>query len=217
MGEVLEMKRKVRVSVNRFGHVFSVEYRAGRTPQSSDPQAALQVDGRLLAWLEIGYHESAWSEIHLDLSDDHILVTPAMLGIVNATDDLTDHRFLSEAEEYVMGLLNEALAKKLAEPFEETEETEEDDEGDEPLSPMERGMRVLTVWHNHGRDEEQLPELVAIEVYSALEEASGAIAIALDTSQEEVPREQCGNLIRELMASTLEAWHEGAETEEEES
>lgn len=213
MGDVVEMKREVKVQVNRFGHLFGLAYRAGRTPALSDPQAAVYLDGKFFAWAAVAFHMDRWSEIFVDLDEETILVSPEMLGITASSEDEADQRFILDTEEYVMRLLNEALAAALN----KGSDPEVDEGASEPvpdprnLHPRTRGLRAVEVWHNHGKDEEQLPDLIAIEVYDAIEGMGLSLAEALDEIDDSVPREECGNLVRALVEDTLQAWHRGEE------
>lgn len=202
---VVEMKRKIAVSVNRFGQVFSIEYRAGVSPKSSDPQAALYVNGAFLAWAPVVFHDPAdWSEVSLDIADAHTLLSYSMLGMPSGGGDLADTRFISEAEEYVMNLLRDGLAKRLTDTPPEAGAPEEEQE--EPtLSPYDRGRRAVAVWHNHGKNEEQLPELIAIEIFDALDEMGVGLGAMLD--EEKIPRKRCGSAVREVVAEALSGWH----------
>jgi len=209
MGDVVEMKRKVRAQVARFGHTFRAEYQAGGHPSQADPQAALYVDGAFFAWLAVGFHVLDWKALYLDLDDDHVLVPPDMVGMSPTTEDTKDHRFLLEAEDYILALLTEGLVRALG-----ASETG----GEEPqgtvdprnLHPRERASRAVAIWHDHGKDEERLPDLIAIEIYDALDGMGMTLADAVDEHIEEGgERTECGDLIRALVDDTLQAWRGG--------
>lgn len=206
MGEVVAMQRKINVAVSRFGRVFELEFKAGPNPRACEPAAALSVDGAFLAWCAISFHDpDDWDEVHVALADDHRLLNPGDLGISEATEDEMDFHFLAEAEDYVMGLLNEGLAQKLADTAREPG-AEPEEEDDAPLmSPHARGKRVVDVWHNHGKQENQLPELIGIEIYDALQSMGLALGDLLDADPE-IPREQCGTFVREMTSEALDSW-----------
>jgi hypothetical protein len=206
MGEVVKMGRKVSAQVNRFGHVFSVEYRAGKSPTRTNPEAAIQVDGKFFAWLTVSFDEWKWSGINVELTQDLVLVTPEMVGAPPSSEVVSDHRFLLEAEEYILALLNTELASKLSaldEPVPEAPVGSVQDP--RSLSPWDRGLRVAQCWHDEGKVEDSLPSLVTIEIFDALEAQGAAIADSLDDSKD-VPREECGNVIRVLVDDTLATW-----------
>jgi len=209
MGDLVAMQRKINVSVSRFGRVFALEWKAGRTPRMCEPAATLTVNGEFLAWCAIAFHDpDDWSEVYVSLSDDYRLLHPNDLGISESTEDDMDFHFLAEAEDYVMGLINEALAQKLSDTAREPgAEDEEPSEENDPLAltPLDRGKRVVSVWHNHGERKDQLPDLISIELYDALQCVGLALGDVLDADQG-VPRDQCGAHVRETVAEALETW-----------
>lgn len=211
VGEVLEMKRKIDASVFRFGKVFRAEMQVGPTPESCDPHASLTIDGNFLCWCSVGFHEDDWSEVYLDLSNEHRLLDPSDLGISDTTEDQLDFRFLAEAEEYILVLLNEGLARKLV-----TTATEPNEEPEAPektfLTPIQRGARVVRVWHNHGQSIDQLPELVSIEIFDALQHMGESLGELLDDNPD-VERGLCGNLVRAAVSDTLAEWRDGSEVD----
>lgn len=207
MGEVVAMQRKINVAVSRFGRVFELEFKAGPTPGACAPAAALSVDGAFLAWCAITFHDpDDWEEVHTALSDEHRLLNPSDLGISDVTEDEMDFHFLAEAEEYVMGLLNEALASKLSdtarEPGVEPVESADDSLA---MTPHDRGRRVVEIWHNHGKNEGQLSELMGIEIYDALQNMGLALGELLD-GDPEIPRERCGEFVRAMTSEALDTW-----------
>lgn len=208
MGEIVEMKREIKVQVNRFGHLFGLSYRAGINPQSSDPQAAICIDGTFCMWAPIAYNAPKWSEIYVDTDQEHVLITPEMLGISATSEDPSDHRFLLDAEEYVLSLLNDQLIAVLDRTA--TEDPQEDSSAPGVLHPRVRGLRVVENWHNHGRVEEQLPDLITIEICDAMDTLGRTLAEVLDES-DEVPRSECGNFIRAVLEETFQTWHRGDE------
>ena len=211
MGDVLEMRRKVEASVRRFGHHYKVEYRAGRNPSLTDPQAALYVDGAFFAWLSVGFHAHEWEGLYLDLDEDHVLVTPDVMGMSPTTEDTKDHRFLLETEEYIVSLLTGALVCVLADSAEvdEGEPTEVPDP--RGLSPYERGCRVVSFWHDHGKDEAQLPALIAVEIYDAVEGTGLMLADALGEFMMDLAngREDGSGFIQAMTEDLLQGWHGG--------
>lgn len=204
MGDVLEMRCKVGVEVHRFGHHFRVEYRAGRHPSQADPQAALDIDGAFYAWLSVGFHALDWKALYLDLDNDRVLIQPEMVGMSPTTEDTKDHRFLLEAEEYVLALLTEGLVRALG-ASETAEERTQEVPDPRNIHPHERASRAVAVWHDHGKDAKRLPDLIAIEICDALEGMGMTIADALD-EDEDVPREECGDAVRNLIEETLQMW-----------
>ena len=212
MGEVVKLGRKVSARVNRFGHIFSVEYKAGRSTTRTNPQAALSIDGQFFAWLTVAFDGPRWEDINIELAQELVLVRPEMVGAPPATEGVEDHRFLIEAEDYIIGLLNAMLAEQLRafeEPLPEGAEAPVPDP--RAVTPIERGLRVVQEWHDSGKNEEHLPMLVAIEVFDALEAQGLAIADSMDDSKDEVPRDQCGAVVRALVDDTLNAWREHME------
>ena len=209
MGDVVEMKRTVKAQVQRFGHYFRVEYRAGVSPEQSDPQAALYLNNVFFAWLGVSLPTGEWKDVFLDLDDDYTLVEPQMVGMCPSTENVADHKFLIETEEYILALLADELGGQLdasAEP------KKDDTPAPDPrnLHPRERGHRVVEVWHNHGAEPAQLPDLLAIEVYDALEGMGMALADAVDEHiADGGERRENGNLIRALVEDTLQRWHGG--------
>jgi len=78
------------------------------------------------------------------------------------------------------------------------------------LHPRERALRAVAAWHDHGKDEKRLPDLIAIEIYDALDGMGMTVADSLD-EDEDVPREECGDAVRNLIEETLQTWRGGAE------
>lgn len=209
MGDVVEMKRKVEAEVHRFGHHFRVEYRGGGHPSQADPQAALYVDGAFFTWFAVGFHVLDWKALYLDLDNDHVLIRPEMVGMSPTTEDTEDHRFLLETEEYITALLTKGLVLALG-ASEKAEPKSQEASDPRNLHPHERALRAVSVWHDHGKDEERLPDLIAIEIYDALDSMGMTIADALD-EDEDVPREGCGDAVRDMIEETLQAWRGGVE------
>jgi hypothetical protein len=202
------MQRKISVSVKRFGHRYELEYRAGRTPETSEPAAAMKIDGTFFAFITVGYHDpEKWSEVTIELPDDRPALHPADLGMHPSTEDEADFGFLSEAEEYLTALLNRGLAQRLMETSQDPNAPATEEEEDEALSltPHDRGHRVVEVWHNHGAPEHLLPDLIAIEIYDALEHVGNAVGNLLDGA-EDVDRGQCGEFVRTTVTDALRAW-----------
>lgn len=206
---VQEMKIPTIAQVTRFGHTFKVVHRAGNTPAASDPQAALYVDESLLGYLAVGTPLDDWSEIFLDRpnSDDSLMVTPEMLGMREGTEDGADHRFLIEAEEYLLALLADELSRVHGASPPGPSETLEMPLDPRNLHPRDRAERVMEIWHNHGRDEAKLPDLIAIEIFDALEGMGMTLADSLD-EEEGVDRDQCGDFLRGLVEATFQEWRE---------
>jgi hypothetical protein len=199
------MRRKIEVSVHRFGRRFELVYYAGPTPEQSDPSAVVKVDGESIGIATIIYHEPEWNEVNvMDLPDQYQLLSPSDLGINTVTEDLTDHRFMTDAEEYILTLLNEELARKLTARNVEEPPTEEQSDEALMLTPLDRGKRVVDVWHNHGGKIEQLPDLVAIEIYDAVEHVGHALGDMLDES--DIEREACGEFVRGIVSEALISW-----------
>lgn len=212
MGDVLEMKRKVETKVHRFGHTFRVEYLAGVSPKESDPAAALYVDGEQLAWVEVGFAADAWTALVLSADEERILVRPEMVGMNPTTEDVADHKFLIEAEEYVLHLLSVELGRLLAREraSEGAESADEAQPDPRYLPPHDRALRVLETWHNHGREDEHLPGLIAIEIYDALESMGMALADVVDEHIEEGgERTECGELVRGTVLTAIGEWKSG--------
>lgn len=195
--------------VTRFGHTFKVVHRAGNTPSVSDPQAAIYVDTDLLGYLAIGTPLDDWSEIFLDRpnGDDSLMVTPEMLGMRSGTEDGADQRFLLEAEEYLLALLADELSRVHGAAPPEPSEALEMPLDPRNLHPRMRAERVLDIWHNHGQDETKLVDLIAIEIFDALEGMGMTLADSVD-EETDVDRDQCGDLIRGLVESTFQEWRE---------
>ena len=211
MGELIEMKRKVSVSVRRFGCDFRVDYRVGRTIELSDPQAALYRDNAFLAWLSIGHSNAQWSEIYLDLNDDLgddvLLIQPEMLGMNPSTDDVMDVQFILEAQDYLLSLLGNVLGRELVKTIETLPVLESGEvtvTSPRMMHPRERGQRVAETWHNNGQDMGSLPVLVALEVYDAIEGFGFALADEVD----ERINEDLGVDIRHLVENALIEWRD---------
>jgi hypothetical protein len=212
MGDVVKLGRKVSAVVNRFGHAFSVEYKAGRNTKRTNPEAAIAIDGKFFAWLTVTFDGPSWSDINVELAQEMVLVTPEMVGAPPSSEMVTDHRFVLEAEEYILSLLNESLAEQLR-AFDEPlpEANVEPVQDPRATTPWERGLRAAQLWHDSGKNEDQLPALLAVEVFDALEAQGMAIADSLDEAIDEVSREQCGALVRTLIDDTLNTWREHME------
>lgn len=210
MGDVVAMKRRVDARVRRFGHDFRVEYMAGVNPKVTDPMAAVYVDGEFFTWAGISFLTQEWASIDLSLDDDYVLVTPEMVGMSPTTEDEKDHRFLIEAEDYLLALLMEGLLQGLG--------TSEGDE-DEPeaamdprqLHPRERAARAVSHWHDHGKEEPYLPLLISLEIYDALASFGMTLADAVDEYLIEGAgeRRECGEFVRALVDETLSEWQGG--------
>ena len=210
MCNVIEMKRQMIAQVSRFGHIFRAEYMAGPTREQSDRQAAFYCDGKLIAWLQAGFHLDDWGELYLQPADENTpLLSLEMLGLPPHSENENDAVFMLNAEMYIVGLLNTELARKLIETSKEPG-LEEDDSTDDSwlLTPLERGARVVEVWHNHERHAELLPQLVAIEIYDALDVMGFVLAKTLDEADDLEPG-QCGEMITHMVATMLSEWHSG--------
>ena len=211
MGDVVEMKRKVETRVRRFGHEYRVEYRAGTSPKITDPMAALYIDGELFTWLGVRFIEDDWGSIDLAIDDDYMLVTPEMVGMSPTTEDEKDHQFLIEAEDYLLALLITGLSGALG-AVERPGEGPSSTPDPRHLHPLERASRAISTWHDHGRVEKMLPDLVAAEVYDALEAMGMSLAEAVDEHIEEGgERTECGKLIRALVEEAIQEWRGGEE------
>ena len=216
MGNVIEMKRKVTAQIARFGHSFRIEYQVGRTPELSDPAAALYIDNIFHTWATVGYADRAWEALSLDLSNDVALLEPRALGMSPTTENPSDLSFLFDAEEYLLSLLDHALRLAVVRVSVALPPLPD---ADQPLPyleschPQERGRRVAETWHNHGSVEEMLPTLVAIEIYDALEILGVALADTLDET--DVPREACGDFVRTLVEQAIQDWRGGEEASEQ--
>ena len=212
MGDIITMKPKIKAAVRRFGCVFQVEYQIGKSPELSEPAAALYCEGSLIAWLTVGFAARAWNAIVFDIDDETHLVTPYMVGMSPATEDEEDLQFLIDAEEYLLVVLAKALGVAIEAAVGALDSPERSDSAPDPryLHPRERGRRVLESWHNHGRVEQMLPDLIAIEVYDALESMGGLLADALD-EDESTPRGECGNLVLAMVESAIREWRSGEE------
>jgi len=210
MGDVVELKRRVVASTHRFGHYFEIAYRAGRTPATSDPQAGLSVDGELRTWLHAGYGDDSFNSLVLVLDSDAEVVTPETIGASPSLWDSFDYHFLANTEAYLLQLLTLALRTKLGDmPVDvETVEEMEPPETEAP-SAWDRGVRAATLWHDTGRVDAALPELVAIEICNAVEYAGRAFAVMLDESVSTIPREECGDFVEGMAISLTEMWREG--------
>ena len=207
--KVTEMKMPAVAQVTRFGHTFKVVHRAGNTPSASDPQAALYVDTALLGYLAIGTPLGNWSEIFLDRpnGDESLMVTPEMLGMRPGTEDGADHRFLVEAEDYLLALLADELSVVHGAAPPGPAESLEMPLDPRNIHPRQRADRVMEIWHNHGKDESKLADLIAIEIFDAMEAMGMTLADSVD-EETDVERDQCGDLIRGLVESTFQEWRE---------
>lgn len=213
------MKKDVNVEVRRFGCSFRVNYRAGRTVDTSDPQAALYRDDGFLTWLGVGSLTAEWSDVYLDLdeslSDKCVLVEPEMLGMAPTTEADIDLMFILEAQDYVIELLGTAFRQKLSDTDVSITQCKTPVVDPRMMHPRERGLRVAEIWHNHGCEKETLPILVTLEVYDAIEGFGYALADLVDTDQD-VTSEDKGTYIRNLVDGAFKAWRdvEGDEDEE---
>lgn len=202
MGDVVDLKHTIAAQVSRFGHVFKVIYRIEVSPTIIEPQATLFVDRAPVGVLALSIVSNDRTVIVLELArQDQELVTADMLGLPT-TEDRVDQVFLVEAENYILGLLAEELERALGQLSWPSEGAAVPDP--RHLNPYERGDRVVTSWHNAGKAVELLSDMVAIEVFDALEAMGHALADALDDSDE-----PCGYLVRDLVRTTLTAWREG--------
>jgi len=210
MGDVVAMKRKVETRVRRFGHDFRVEYLAGVSPKVTDPMAAVYVDGEFFTWAGVSFLTHEWASIDLALDDDYVLVTPEMVGMSPTTEDEKDHRFLIEAEDYLLALLMEGLLEGLGGSSEDEDEPEAT-EDPRLLPPRERAARVVSRWHDHGKEEPRLPLLISLEIYDALASLGMTLADAVDEYliEEAGERRECGEFVRALVDETLSEWQGG--------
>lgn len=220
VGELLEMKKKISVVVQRFNHSFRVEYRAGRTPETSDPHVALYRDDVFVTWLAIGVPSPTstdWSNLYLDLDDtlneDSVLITPEMLGMNAATENGDDINFLLEAQDYILALLAYALGRELEKIESPKEKRNTPVENFILMHPRDRGLRASEVWHNHGKDDKTLPVIIALEVYDALE-CFGLMLAGMAESDQEVTYPGVGSYIQGLTEGMFRMWREGEEDEE---
>lgn len=209
MGDVVELKRKVIEQIARFGHTFRVEFQAGRTPELSDPAAALYLDGTFLAWLMVGFAANDWGAIVFDLDDEVHLIDPPMVGMSPTTEETTDLKFLLETEEYILVSLANALGRTLTktqEPLTPTPGTTTFAPDPRYMHPRARGRRVAATWHDHGAVDTMLPDLVAVEVYDAIEGTGLVIADFLDEHDGVL-----GDRVREIVEAMIQDWRGGEE------
>lgn len=214
MGDVVEMKRKTTAQVVRFGHTFKVEYQAGRTPELSDPAAALYLDGTLLAWLTVGFSDNAWGAVVLDIDEDVHLIDPPMIGMSPTTDNELDLIFLLDTEAYLLTTLTIALGSTLAASLAPPEARSPDvsPPDHKHYHPRERGRRAHAAWHDHDRVDDLLPDLIAVEVYDAIESMGMALADVVEEHIEEGgDRRECGQIIRSSVELAIETWKGGEE------
>jgi len=201
-----DKSRPVTVQITRFGHQFRVAFRAGSSLMASDSQASLYIDDKLVGWLSVNYreHEPGWQHLYLDPSDDTEIVSPEMLGLPPETEGLADNRFLTEAEEYILSSLSARLIHELAGTLPPSSETAQDPR---MISPKKRGLRVAAVWHDTGRVEELLPELVATEVLDTVRCVGAILSNAVDVAGP-FPNdaEKCKNYIEGLIEGLIEDW-----------
>jgi len=213
------MKKDVSVEIRRFGCSFRVNYRAGRTIDASDSQAALYRDDVFLTWLGVGSLTAEWSDVYLDLdeslSDKCVLVEPETLGMNPTTEEDIDLMFILEAQDYIIELLSNAFRQKLSSTDVSITHCQTPVVDPRMIHPRERGLRVAEIWHNHGCEKETLPILVTLEVYDAIEGFGYALADLVDTDKE-MTSEGKGGYIRDLVDSAFKAWRdvEGDEDEE---
>jgi hypothetical protein len=206
MGDVVEMKRKVTAQIARFGHAFRVEFNAGRTPELSDPAAALYLDGTFLAWLTVGFAANDWGAIVFDMDDEVHVIDPPMLGMSPTTEEATDLKFLLEAEDNILTTLATDLGSVLSKTQELPEPHVVAEFLPDPrlLHPRARGRRVAAAWHDHGAVEAMLPDLVAVEVYDVFESTGLILADFLDEHDEVL-----GDRVREIVEAMIQDWRGG--------
>lgn len=213
MGDVVNMMRKVAAQVVRLGHTFKVEYRAGQTPELSDPAAALYLDDVFLTWVTLGFATDDWRAVVLDIDGDHNLIDPTMLGMSPTTVDDRDLSLLLDVEDYVLTLLSQSLGNELAKIMTPPSELENyDPENALQLSPQGRGQRVLAAWHDLGEAIDVLPDLIAIEICDAVEITGFAMIDVLEDTPDgtcDSAREQCASLLQEMIESLLVQWRSG--------
>lgn len=201
MGDVVEMKRKVSAQVTRFGHVFRVEYQIGPNCEISDSAAALYVDDTFSVWLSVDFDEADQNVAMLDIDDADHIVEPSMVGICPMTESSIDLQYLVESDEYMLTELTLALRAAI--------EARALVSGPCPapsnIHPWERGRSVAALWCDHGQVIEKLPDLIAIEIKDAVEAMGLAMAEAVDSTHE-VNRDECGNLLRNMIEDALEQW-----------
>jgi hypothetical protein len=181
---------------------------AGNTPASSERAAAISVDGVVCGWCEVVFADDYdWSQFTIDMSDDHPLINPPDLGIDENTESEEDLLFLTDAEEYILRRLNDELSRELLTRNYSVPPSAEDysDLSLPNPSPQERSRRVVRLWQEHGSELEHLPELIAIELYDAVQGLGPALKDLLDETPE-VSRESCGSFVLHTLHSVVDHW-----------
>lgn len=200
----MDKKMKLTAQVRRFGHTFRVEY--DTTSTKLDNRAALYKDDQHIAWLGVSVLESSDTPtVIFDVSDDYEITLPQMFGMSEVTKDAPDHKFLLEAEDYLMMLLSQALSEKLT-------QIEWEDKVIDPrsLHPEMRARRIIEDWHNHDNATKHLPKIIAIEICDVVEGFGYLLADYIDLI--DIPKENCGDVIRQYIQETLETWSRGEES-----
>ena len=189
------MSDELEVELERFDLCFKVKYAPG------NPQAGLYSGDwrmgrpdRLIAWLSVQSVEGGG--VVFDASNDQRIVPPDALGL--DTDDVADNKFLLEAEEYLLSKLAEALSAELAGQKDITLSTP---------SPRDRGERVVELFRGHPSGASNLGDLVATEIYDALETFGLHLSDALDDAVNDgLMAAECGEYVRATAVSTIEDW-----------
>lgn len=207
MGDVVEFKRVVVAEVRRFGRAFKAKMHTGPSPQESDPQVAIYVDGVLVTWATAEFLTLQWSGLTLDLGDDQAFIEPGMLGMANVAENDADVNFLMDAEDYVLSLLRDELVRQMVAQYGPEEDTPLNQLLAKTLTPRERALRAIGLWHNHGRVEDHLPLLMAIEIANAAEEMGEAVAVSLEEELEaQNEPTDVVEMVRGLIEDTLSRW-----------
>lgn len=207
MGDVVEFKRVINAEIRRFGRAFRAKMHTGPSPQESDPQVAIYVDGTVVTWATAEYLTAQWAGLTLDLGDDQAFIEPGMLGMTNVVESDTDVDFLMDAEDYVLTLLRDELVRQMVAYYGPEEDTPLNQLLAKTLTPRERALRTISLWHNHGRVDDHLPLLMAIEIANAAEEMGEAVAVSLEEELEaQGEPTDVADMVRELIDDTLSRW-----------
>lgn len=183
--------------LSRFGLDFEVKYKVGT------PQAALYVGGALQAWLSVGY---AGRRVFFDSDKEQRIIPFRVFGL--DLEDVSDAKFVLEAEEYVLTKLADELTAALR------VNVTREDMTDPCRFPRQRGERVTQALADTGVEVPKsvwklLPHLVATEIFDALEMFGEHLADEVEAN--DAPGSawsDCALFIREQSDQTLQEWRD---------
>jgi len=177
----------IKTSTSRFGHKFSIEYQAGVSPNTSASYAKLFRDGVLIGILRVSSCcNEKWDTLHLIADGEVSIISPGVFGCEERVLTESDREFASEAEDYVIGILQKDLLKILQKQEHSSEPI--------PVLPGERASRIVRALIESGvepnwtifKNCEHLTRMIECEIESAIQDTMVNVGNIVETTLRDV-------------------------------